>query len=236
MYHSIKRVDRNEVMRSLHVSPLSFKIQMYLLKILGYRGCSVSEAVELLNTDRNEKVVALTFDDGYKNFFSTALPILETLGFSATVYVVTDLIGATNLWDRDTGISANDLMTLEEIKSCKSKGIEIGCHSATHAKLDQKSTDLEREIGRAKKDLELALNTRIDTFCYPYGLYDKRVAAEVEISGFSSATTMHRGRATTDDSLFELPRIPINWHTMPHLFLLKILSQYEEKRRKRRDA
>lgn len=233
MYHSIKRVDRNEVMRSLHVSPLSFKIQMYLLKILGYRGCSVSEAVELLNTDRNEKVVALTFDDGYKNFFSNALPILENFGFSATVYVVTGLIGGTNLWDRNSGISTNDLMTLEEIKTCQSKGIEIGCHSATHAKLDEKSVELDEEIGHAKKELELALHTRIHSFCYPYGSYDKHVAKKVKTSGFSSATTMHRGRATAGDSLFELPRIPVTWHTMPHLFLLKIVSQYEDKRRKR---
>lgn len=231
MYHSIKRVDRNEVMRSLHVSPLSFKIQMYLLKILGYRGCSVSEAVELLDTNRKEKVVALTFDDGYQNFFSTALPVLETLGFTATVYVVADLIGSTNLWDRDTGISTNDLMTLGEIKSCMSRGIEIGCHSATHAKLDQRSVDLESEIGRAKSDLELALETRINTFCYPFGVYTECVATKVQSSGFTSATTMRRGRATAGDSIFELPRIPITWHTLPHLFLTKIMSHYEDNRR-----
>lgn len=231
MYHSIKRVKRNEVMRSLHVSPLSFKIQMYLLKILGYRGCSVSEALAALANGQKEKVIALTFDDGYENFVSEALPILERLKFSATVYVVTELIGTTNVWDRDTGISKNNLMTLKEIRFCVSKGVEIGCHSATHTKLNQDSVDLETEILLSKKYLEEAINRPVDTFCYPYGLYDEQVVRKIKTSGYLSATTMHRGRAKLDDDKFKLPRIPVTWHTLPHLFLAKILSNYEDRRR-----
>jgi len=70
MYHSIQNVSKTEPMRSLHVSPAAFKKQLQILKILGFRGCTVSEAVNALREGSKEKIVALTFDDGYQNFLS----------------------------------------------------------------------------------------------------------------------------------------------------------------------
>lgn len=231
MYHSIKRVSRKEIMRSIHVSPLSFKIQMLLLKVLGYKGCSVSEAVEVLKAGRNEKLVALTFDDGYRNFVTHALPTLKRCGFSATVYIVSDLIGDSNRWDENTGISKNELMSADEIKLCITKGVEIGCHTATHPKLTDHTVDLERELLTSKRNLEQMLGISIKAFCYPYGTYNQTIEQSLHQYGYSSATTMKRGRALSCDNAFELPRIPINWHTLPHLFILKILSSYEDRRR-----
>lgn len=233
MYHSIKRVSRKEIMRSIHVSPLSFNIQMFLIKILGYRGCSVEEGLKALKSGSNEKLVILTFDDGYRNFFTSALPTLERYGFRATVYVVTDLIGKENQWDADTGISPNDLMNIEELKHCQSKGIEIGCHSATHPKLTDSSTDLHTQVLASKEKLEHELGCPVTAFCYPYGVYDEQVTNYVRLCRFTSATTMNRGIATTADHPLELPRIPINWHTLPHLFLIKLFTGYEDRRRQR---
>lgn len=233
MYHSVKRVKKNEVMRSLHVSPTSFKIQMCLLKILGFRGCAVSEAAGMLRQNRNEKVVAITFDDGYQNFKTTVLPILKKYGFTATVYVVTDLIGGQNEWDQGTGISPNQLMTADEIKYCVSQGIEIGCHSSTHARLTDAHVDLNDEIYQSKSILENLTGLPVSAFCYPYGAHDDRVTDFVERCGFSSATTMLRGRATGTHKMLRLPRIPVTWHTLPHLFIIKLLTRYEDKRRNR---
>ena len=231
MYHSIQHVSRKEIMRSIHVSPLSFKIQMLLLKVLGYRGCSVSEAIEALKTGRDEKLVALTFDDGYRNFVTNALPTLERCGFSATVYIVSDLIGDSNRWDGNTGISKNELMSTDEIKLCIARGIEIGCHSATHPKLTDNKVDLERELLTSKRNLEDALGILVKAFCYPYGIYNQAIKKSLQQYEYSSATTMIRGRASSHDNVLELPRIPINWHTLPHLFILKITSAYEDRRR-----
>ena len=233
MYHSIQRVSRKEIMRSIHVSPLSFKIQMFLIKLLGYRGCSVTEAIDALktDTDRDEKLIALTFDDGYRNFVTNALPTLERYGFSATIYIVSDLIGDSNRWDEKTGISKNDLMSADEVKLCITKGIEIGCHSATHPKLTDHKVDLERELLTSKRNLEKTLAITINAFCYPYGIYDDTIKQLLHQCGYSSATTMKRGRASASDNAFELPRIPITWHTLPHLFILKIISAYEDRRR-----
>ncbi len=233
MYHSIKVVNRNEPMRSLHVPPKQFARQMWLLKSLGYRGCTVTHAVDSLINQSTEKLVALSFDDGYTNFYSEALPLLKKYNFAATVYVVPELIGKTNEWDLSAGISENSLMSKRELIFCDHSGIEIGCHTWSHKSLIEKDTDFERELVYAKDRIESLSNKTCESFCYPYGHYNQKTVEQVRAAGFSNATTMLRGRATAADDSFELPRIPVTWHTLPHLFLVKLLTSYEDKRRGR---
>lgn len=233
MYHSIKAVDNTEIMRSLHVSPRSFAKQMYLLKLLGFKGASVSQCMEALKQNTGERLVGLTFDDGYSNFFTCALPILRNLDFSATVYVIPGHVASYNVWDEGNGISQNSLMNWDEIKACKKMGIEIGCHSMDHSSLVQPNIDITRNINEAKDTLDKQLNHRTTTFCYPYGHFNDSVIKATKEAGFVSATTMIRSRATSQDDPFSLPRIPINWHTWPHLFLAKVLTNYEDRRRGR---
>lgn len=231
MYHSIQTVDRREVMRSLHVRPRSFLNQMRLLKMLGYRGCSVSEIQKALTAGSDEKLVALTFDDGYSNFFVNALPILKNFRFTATVYVISGLIGGTNIWDRKSGISENSLMNHDQIRFCSDEGdIEIGCHAMSHKSLIDESIVLSTEIDEAKARLEDWFGKDCLAFCYPYGHFNQQVVDAVKNAGFSSGTTMLRGRVTKDHDMMLLPRIPVTWHTLPHLFLAKLLTNYEDKR------
>ena len=231
MYHSIQKVPKTEVMRSLHVKPSSFELQMWILKRLGYRACSVSEAIKAFKVKSSEKLVGLTFDDGYRNFIHHALPTLTKLKFTATIYAVAGLVGRTNKWDETTGISENRLMTIEELIQCQRHGMEIGCHSMTHANLISPKTHRHIEIIDAKWQLEDMLGTHCSSFCYPYGHYDSDVVKLIEKAGFTNATTMLRSRATHQDRLLELPRIPVTWHTLPHLFITKILTTYEDNRR-----
>ena len=231
MYHSIQPIPRTEVMRSLHVHPRSFALQMWILKTLGFRGCSVSEAFTSFKSGSSEKLVALTFDDGYKNFLTCAVPTLKKYGFSATVYAVSDLVGTFNQWDLKNGMSRNDLMDYLDLRNCISLGMEVGCHSSTHISLSNEEADLSHEIKSAKDTLENKLDFPVNAFCYPYGHFNNQVIRSVQEASFDSATTMIRSRATPRDNLLTLPRIPITWHTMPHLFIAKVLTNYEDKRR-----
>jgi peptidoglycan/xylan/chitin deacetylase (PgdA/CDA1 family) len=231
MYHSIQSVPRTEVMRSLHVHPRSFALQMRILKMLGFRGCSVSEAIASFKSGIPEKLVALTFDDGYKNFLTNAAPTLKKHGFSATIYAVSDLVGTFNQWDLKNGISRNDLMDYADLRQCVSGGFEIGCHSATHVSLTSPAANLEQEIKKAKHKLEDQLDSSVDSFCYPYGHFESNVCNWVRLASFTSATTMIRSRATSSEDPIRLPRIPITWHTLPHLFVAKIATSYEDRRR-----
>ena len=97
-------------MRSLHVLPRQFKFQMWMLKILGYKGLSLKKLKPYLDGDKFGKVVGITFDDGYQNNLVNAAPILVKYNFSATCYIVGESIGLSNKWDLDKGITQRPLM------------------------------------------------------------------------------------------------------------------------------
>ena len=233
MYHSVAKTPRGTKMRSLHVSPNRFKLQMWLLKLIGYRGVCLSELYFHLKNQTNEKVIGLSFDDGYQNNHKIVMPILKRYGFTATVYIVTNNIGETNVWDKSIGLSEHNLMNEKEIKNWIKNGMEIGSHTMNHKDLLTCSKKIaQEEIYQSKLDLETKFETQIRHFCYPYGSFDNEIIELVKKSGYSTATTTLRGRAKINKSLFSLPRVQITYHTLPHLFLLKILSSYEDNRKK----
>jgi peptidoglycan/xylan/chitin deacetylase (PgdA/CDA1 family) len=86
-----------------------------------------------------------------------------------------------------------------------------------------------KEITKSKLDLEKQFNCPVEHFCYPYGSYNNEIIAITKDAGYSTATTVNRGRAKSGDNLFTLPRVPITHRTFVHLFLMKILSKYEDK-------
>ncbi len=231
MYHSIQAVSKSTVMRSLHVSPKRFRFQMWLLKIMGYKGLSLRELKPYLDGKRKDKVVGISFDDGYKNNLLNAMPILKKHNFTATCYIVSKRIGLTNIWDESQGITQNQLMSINEIKQWLSNGMDIGAHSQTHPNLEKISiSDAIDEIKNSKEDLESIFNIKILDFCYPYGRMNDEVCELVKSAGYESGITMIRGRAGLSANQMKLPRIPITHHTLPHLFLLKVLTNYEDKR------
>ena len=237
-YHQIENAPpRGTPMRSLYVSPRAFQIQMWILKVLGYRGLSMTELSPYLSGERSGKVVGITFDDGYLNNLIHAAPILKKFEFTSTCYVVTDLMGTTNSWDAGIGVPSASLMNLEELMQWKRLGQEIGSHTLTHRNLMQMNqASAEDEIVRSKGDLERKLGESIHQFCYPYGDYDSSHAALVQQAGYLGATTTKRGRVNSGLGLggrvplnfFELPRIPIVRSTSWLQFLLKVVTPYED--------
>lgn len=230
MYHSIATMPKGTPMRSLHVPPKRFAWQMKLLKWLGYRGVSMSELLPYLKGEKTGKVVGITFDDGYRNNLTHALPTLKKYGFSATCYLVSQNIGGNNYWDLDKGIPENPVMAHNEVDSWLASGMEIGSHAQHHIRLSQCDQGaIIQEVTQSKHELESAFNCTVEHFCYPYGDYDDRVIEAVQSAGYQSATTVNRARATLHDHLLTLPRVFITHRTFTHLFLMKILSRYEDK-------
>jgi len=231
MYHSIEKMPRSTIMRSLHVSPKRFKFQMWLLKMLGYKGLSLNELKPYLNGDKHGKVIGISFDDGYQNNLINAAPVLRKYGFSATCYIVSGSIGSSNTWDLDKKITQRPLMTKNEITKWLSLGMDIGAHTKTHIDLTNVSeSTAKKEILGCKVDLENIFDVTIYDFCYPFGYLNETVSNIAKKAGYLSATTMKRGRVNPKSNPLKLPRIPITHHTLPHLFLFKILTNYEDKR------
>ena len=230
MYHSIAAMPKGTVMRSLHVPPKLFKLQMWILKIIGYQGLSMGELEPYLTGKKKGRVVGITFDDGFKNNLTNALPILKRFHFSATCYIISQKIGGINEWDLDRGIDENPLMNENEIKQWISSGMEIGSHSQNHVRLAECNIEVETtEIERSRVDLETQFGCTVEHFCYPYGSYNDEIVDITKRAGYSTATTVDRGRAKSGDNLLTLPRVPITHRTFLHLFIMKILSRYEDK-------
>lgn len=229
MYHSIFKMPKGTFMRSLHVSPKRFNFQMHMLKFFGYRGVSMSELHHHLLAGNNEKIVGITFDDGYKNNVINALPILRKLGFTATIYIVSQSIGGSNHWDASKGINKQKLLNKEEIQNWINSGMEIGSHSQHHKDLTKCSQDeLYKEITGSKFDLENQFDIPINHFCYPYGNFNDRIIQTVKKAGYKTSTSTIRGRSTPANNPFMLPRVSITHHTLPHLFLMKLFTRYED--------
>jgi len=230
MYHSIASMPKGTVMRSLHVPPKLFKFQMWLLKILGYQGLSMSKLQPYLTGKKQGKVVGITFDDGFNNNLTHALPILQKFNFSATNYIISQNIGGINHWDLNKGIPENPLMNENEIKQWINSGMEIGSHTQSHVRLAE--IDIEtaaKEITQSKLDLEKQFGCLVEHFCYPYGSYNDEIVAITKDAGYRTATTVNRGRAESGYNLLTLPRVSITHRTLFHLFLMKILSKYEDR-------
>ena len=137
MYHSIAEMPKGTVMRSLHVPPKRFRFQMRILKWLGYKGLSMGELMPYLKGEKTGKVVGITFDDGFRNNLTEALPILKSFGFSATCYIISQKIGGINDWDLGKGIPKNPLMDESEIQQWIDEGMEIGSHTRSHIRLTE---------------------------------------------------------------------------------------------------
>jgi len=231
MYHSIADMPKGTVMRSLHVPPKRFHFQMRMLKWLGYRGLSMGELLPYLNGEKQGKVVGITFDDGYRNNLTEALPVLQEFGFSATCYIISQMVGGINEWDLDKGIPENPLMNKDEIDQWIQGGMEIGSHTQHHVPLTDCTDDTaQTEILQSKQDLEQLFDCTISHFCYPWGRHNTVAEQAVNEGEYLTATTTRRSRATRSDALNRLPRVPITHSTLPHLFLSKILTSYENRR------
>ena len=218
--------------RSLVVSPAAFARQMALLKLLGYRGLSMTALEPYLRGEKKGRVVGITLDDGYVNNLEHALPVLRRHGFSATCYVVSGQMGGSNVWDHGKGIPEKVLMDAAQLRAWVAGGQEVGAHTRSHVDLrETDDTAAFHEIAGCKRDLEHRVETQIRHFCYPYGSYEARHAAMAKAVGYKTATTTVRARASAGDDLFELPRVPVLRSTSLPLLWMKLATGYEDRKR-----
>ncbi len=231
MYHQIDAPPpRGTALRGLVVAPTSFAWQMRLLRLLGFRGLSMNDLEPYLNGSKQGKVVGITFDDGYQNNVTQALPILRQHSFTATCYGVSRMVGKTNEWDVGK-VAQTPLMTRDEWHAWRAAGMDIGSHTCTHANLTALAPAQARaQISDSKHELENALGCEVRHFCYPYGWYGEEHLEMVRAAGYVSATTTKRGRVHAGDEPFALRRVMVARATGPLQFFMKIATPYEDRR------
>ena len=232
VYHQIAVAPaKGAPFRSLYVAPAAFSRQMRLLALLGYQGLSMSALMPYLNGEKKGKVVGITFDDGYLNNLTDALPVLQRHGFSSTCYCVSQRLGQTNVWDQAQGVAPSPLMNVQQLSQWVAGGQEVGAHTQTHANLtDCEDTLALQEILLSKKELEAFTHQTVRHFCYPYGRYQPGHVVMARQAGFDSVTTTQRGRVSRGADLWQMPRVPVLRSTTLPVFWQKIATTYEDRR------
>ncbi len=234
MYHQVGiPAAKGSPYRGLTVHPADFRRQMSWMYRLGYRGLSVRDLAPYLTGARTGKVFGITFDDGYRNAFQNALPVLAGLGFTSTNYFVARKLDGDNSWDDKKGVPRAELMSPAEVRQWAAAGQEVGSHALDHVRLTQLSPEISAfQIAQSRLELEQLLDSPVTAFCYPYGDENLQIRAMVRDAGYTSATTTLRGLARTSDDLFGLPRVTVARSTNILRFLQKCLTRMEDRRRR----
>lgn len=201
MYHAVGSYSGHRH-PELHVPRERFSAQLGWLVDHGFTGIAPRQCAAWLlrGEPLPERAVLLTFDDAYADLTAHALPELARIGFSAGVYVCTGMLGTRAPWDDQP------LMTADDITTWSREGIEFGAHSRTHPHLTTlPDSQLTEEVQGSARDLESLLGHRAESFAYPYGDHDDRVARAV--SGAASISfTVREGRATRATDPSRVPR------------------------------
>ena len=182
---------------ALSVMPAAFERQLALLKRSGYRGVTFAEAVEA----RSGRVVAVTFDDAFLSVLRVAKPLLDAVGYPATVYAPTAYLDTPERplkWDGidqwHGGEHEHELlpMSWDQLGELADAGWEVGSHTHTHPHLSQVTDDraLRDELAESKATVEQRLGRPCTTLAYPYGDYDERVVAAAGAAGYAAAGTL----------------------------------------------
>ena len=219
-YHSISNEDC-----PLSLNLKEFEKQLFFFKKNNFQSVHFNE---IKNLSSNKFII--TFDDGYKDLIINALPLLKKYNFKATCFIISDLIGKKNIWDKlNTNIKVKELMNLSDIHFWVKSGMCLGSHSKNHKKLTLLNTkDVKDEIINSKNELENLTGTHVNSFCYPYGLYNENIVKIVK-EKYNSAFTTNRSRYDTlKHNKYVLPRIDMGKRMSKFKLYLKVFTHYED--------
>ncbi len=223
LYHS---VSPNAVgaLDEYRVTPENFEAQLRYLRDEGFVSITIDDCLSWLNesTPIPAEAILITFDDGYSDFKEYAWPLLKKYGFSAHVFLVSDLIGKTNLWDREFGEEIK-LMDWEDIRELQAEGVTFGAHTRTHPILTNlPMRDAVKQLEDSRSLLEKNLDISIKNMAYPYGEFNRRIMYLTGFCQYQLAFTSEPGRINKHHAPLALPRIEIGGADTDITFAAKV--------------
>jgi peptidoglycan/xylan/chitin deacetylase (PgdA/CDA1 family) len=230
MYHALP-VETLPGLHKVHVSAANFGQQVQWLSDNGYHTITVHEAVTILKEKwACDKYVVLTFDDGFSSVYNTAYPILKKYGYTATLYLVTDVLNKSD-FSTFTGFEnppfGDRPLNTYEINELIAAGWEVGAHSCTHSKHSTLTEQqLQHEIKDSKIILSSALKYDVTSYAFPFGNYTSEALSLIEKSGYNSAVSVHPGKARYSSDFRRLHRIEINADDTHKTFARKVTTGY----------
>ncbi|MFE9397973.1 polysaccharide deacetylase family protein [Streptomyces flavidovirens] len=204
MYHSVG--DPADDPYGITVSRDRLDRQLAWLRRRGLTGVDVGTLLRAHAAGRADRLVGLTFDDGYADFLHEALPVLRRHECKATVFVLPGRCGGSNGWD-PLG-PRRRLLTEEEISRVAKAGMEIGSHGLYHQRLPGLPDDvLRQETLHSRELIREITGTAPESFCYPYGTVDQRAVDAVRTAGYTYGFAIDPGPLV---GTYALPRTHIS--------------------------
>ncbi len=213
MYHSISD-HASPKFKQFTVPSKLFAEHMAYLHQHRYTPMTVTEFMSAqtnVGTKLPERPVLLTFDDGFADFYTEALPVLKRYGFVATLYVVTGYINGTSRWLHHEGEADRPMLTWDQLREISASGIECGGHSHSHPQLDTLTpAEVSCEIVQSKRLLEDHLGQNVLSFAYPFGYHSASVRRQVQKSGYTSACAVRHAMSSAEaKDPFSLTRLMV---------------------------
>lgn len=229
MYHRVINNPENEGVYGTYIYEDMFKKHLQYLKDKNYTVITFKDLDKIGWRNRFEKgrkYIILTFDDGYKDNYDLAFPILKEFNFKATIFLMGSL--TYNEWDVKAGGEKEfPLMSVEMIKEMQDYGIEFGAHTFNHPKLNTLSNEeIEYQIVDVKKPLEEKIGKEIITFAYPYGILNDYAKEMAKKAGYTFALATDSGSVCLSDDLYQIRRIAIFPNTNLFSFKRKVAGNY----------
>jgi peptidoglycan/xylan/chitin deacetylase (PgdA/CDA1 family) len=216
MYHSISEQAAPKFKR-FAVAPALFQAHMAYLHQHAYTPVTITQliqAISQVSLPLPEKPVLITFDDGFSDFYTEALPVLKHYSFVATLYIVTAFINETSRWLQKEGEATRPMLTWNQIISINEAGIECGGHTHTHPALDTLSPAKARtEIVQCKRLLEQHLQHDVLSFAYPFGYHTASTKQLVRDAGYTSACAVKYAMSSQTTDPFALTRLIVSSDT-----------------------
>ena len=201
----------------LSVTPELFASHLQALADAGYTTISMYDLLAHLSQGAPLplKPVVLTFDDGYRDNYENAFPLLHEMGMIATFFVVTDYMDAEN----------PAYLTWEMARTMQAGGMYIESHGRNHTSLRNRTDDylVWQALGSAET-IEHEIGVRPRFITYPFGIYDENTIRIFESAGFWGGVTIRAGATHATDDLFQLKRVRVRGTTSTAdlLYLLEL--------------
>jgi peptidoglycan/xylan/chitin deacetylase (PgdA/CDA1 family) len=219
MYHEI--ADASATTSRLAVSPEAFADQLAYLRDAGFTGITAGELSAILAGGPGElpaRPVVVTFDDGYADFYSHALPLLKQHDLTATIFMTTGWIGVDGV--------AKCMLNWTQLAEVAEYGVEIGAHTCKHPQLDQlRERDLRAELTVSKNLLEDKLGFAVPGLAYPFGYSNRKVREVARDLGYAYGYAVDNILSTSGVDNFAIPRLTVGRTTSMDSFIATVNGQ-----------
>lgn len=231
LYHKIDRPTPDVKVRGAYTSPHRFERQLSYLKRNAFRFMNASQMIDHYRSEGRfpDRTLCLTFDDGWKDNFTHAFPVLQKFGIPATIFLVVTCLGERSTKVAAEGEGPREHMSTDNIREMARAGIEFGSHTMNHL-LFNRSTEqeIENEVGESKKWIENMLQKECRVFAYPAGFHTEFARDAVRRAGYIAAFSTVYGDNDHQD-LFALNRTEIlRRHRYPFRFPKRIRSIFAD--------